>query len=585
MARHELDALRPTGLQTPTRKPSHHNAELLQKTAGYSPIAVAYYPVVTGWMKFTSSREKDRVAKRRKVEKFSHRAKPAGQRLLTPLFEERLMRPDHAMSGALPQEDFRIKIGTDALATQTQPSRPSHSRASTSMRQPSMEYGPLSEESMLLGDEADSFEAYDVVESSEMPPEGDIKHADMLSVLAAYSTSAQQVFEPREARILNGEVPYSMVPCSPDEGSHRNDPGPSRSLSSATSRLPGVLHSTRYSFDDFDGTNPAPGSAPHMRLTSVADSEPYTPSHHAATATPERTADEEDEEIWRNLLNIIQHTSSHASLAALRSSSLHLTTSSKSHRPDLRDLGVACNDDAPLLSTPRGAGTQGPALAHGEVASQEQTIITQSPPASLKQIVRLAERPVIVLDSRTENDPDDSAWRAFIIGSEDDGSESSRYLITAGSHEVGETIYQPPTVQSSSFATSGLGTSANATQGDTHFVSGTTLPGDSQTSLSHRLQLLRQASAVLESPIPAVATPDDDIENVSSPLHRMKRPANSHAGPMRIQSRRQFVVPKADPVASTGNGSFRRRVKRRNAIACREHDIFDLIDSDGRSLS
>ncbi|KAK1071723.1 hypothetical protein LTR12_005225 [Friedmanniomyces endolithicus] len=510
-------------------------------------------------MSFTSSRDKDRVAKRRKVARSSHRAKPAVQRLLTPLFEERLLRPNRTMSGALPQDDFHIKIGTDALATQTQPSRPSHSRANTSMRQPSTEFGPLSEESMLLGDEGDSFEAYHVVDPLRLTP---------------------QVSETREGRSPPEETRISLVPCSVA--------GSSRAPSSPMARLVGAFRDgRRHSHDMSD--NIAPASTSYMCSSPVADGEPDTHPYHDILSVPKCVANEGDDEMWRKILHIQQYIPSHASLEALRSSSLHITTSSNSHYAGLCDPNLDDhNDDMPLLSTPRGAGTQGAPLTHPDVASQVRTKITQSPSASLEQILRLAELPALVDNQTADDDADDSAWRDFIIGSGDDDSEVSQPLITADLLNIREPTDEVATARLYSPATSGLGTSANATQGDISFVSGTTLLGGSQMSPPHELQLSRETLVKPDSFANAETTHEDDIEEASSPLHNKRHRANIHAEPVRIQSKRQFVGPKAKPAALVGKGRDMRRIKRRGATVWRQHDkhdIYDLIDSDGRSLA
>ncbi|KAK0291196.1 hypothetical protein LTR35_001918 [Friedmanniomyces endolithicus] len=480
-------------------------------------------------MTFTPSHYKGRVAKRRKVAKSRNRAKPAGQRLLTPLFEERLLRPNHTMSGALPQDDFHFKFGTDALATQTQLSRPSHSRANTSMRQPSTEFGPLSEESMLLGDEGDSFEAYNIVDPLRLPP---------------------QISELLEGRSLPEETRISLVPCSVAGDCCSEATSPSRAPSPPMARLADAFQEGHHFHDVSDNVDPAIASASHVCSSPVPIRQPDTLPDHVATLTPKCAANEKDDEIWRNLLHIQQYTPSHASLEALRSSSLHGTTSSNSHRPAL--WGPDSEDhnyDVLLLSTPRGAGTQVVPLKHPDVASQGRSKIVQAPSASLEQILRLAELPVLVDNQTADDDADDSAWRDFIIGSADDDSEVSQPLITADLLNIREPTDEFATARLSSPATSGLGTSANATQGDTNLVSGTPLRSGSQGSPPNEIQLSTEAFGVLDSLAPAETTYDDDIEDVSSPLRHKRHGANVHAEPVRIQRRRQFVVPKAQPAS------------------------------------
>lgn len=105
--------------------------------------------------KFPSHRDKDRIGKRRKVEKSRvEQLRDPAPRPLSPVFQERHRPFEPLMSGALPQEEIDIKIGTDAFASQTQTIRPSVTPANTSMRPPST---VLSEESMLLDVDTDGF--------------------------------------------------------------------------------------------------------------------------------------------------------------------------------------------------------------------------------------------------------------------------------------------------------------------------------------------------------------------------------------------------------------------------------------------
>ncbi|RMY64535.1 hypothetical protein D0864_12326 [Hortaea werneckii] len=109
-------------------------------------------------LEFSSTVDKDRVGKRRKIHKLAQRSKPAVRRLLTPLFEEAPAPQGAAMRTTLPIDEMRIKVGTDAFESQTQRSRNSPKHTATSMRHPSVEFGPISEESMLLGDSYEDFQ-------------------------------------------------------------------------------------------------------------------------------------------------------------------------------------------------------------------------------------------------------------------------------------------------------------------------------------------------------------------------------------------------------------------------------------------
>ncbi|KAK4546838.1 hypothetical protein LTR36_001570 [Oleoguttula mirabilis] len=302
-------------------------------------------------MKFPSSRDKDRIGKRRKVERTGNRAKPAGRRLLTPLFDERLPRVDALMSGALPADDFRIKIGTDALASQTQRSRRSHTPQHTSVRQPSTEFGPLSEESMLLGADGDSSEAGKAVRNPFVTQHGAAQAPSMVamagskfleaddSVLASPEVHVES-WQPSEAGEGRAEIYHpdqGAVPAKTLVNTHG-----ARSVPQWKEADP--RHNHR------DPIDPA-SNMQHFGQLDEAEN-----SHVKSSAHPAEDSDDGDDDTWRQLMKIQQYTSSHASIVALRSSSQHNTTSGSSHRP-LLDRHEACEDMS--LSTPRGAGTQG----------------------------------------------------------------------------------------------------------------------------------------------------------------------------------------------------------------------------------
>lgn len=105
--------------------------------------------------RFPSHSDKDRIGKRRKVEKSRvEQLRDPAPGPLSPIFQEKHRHFEPLMSGALPHEEIEIKIGTDAFASQTQTIRPSATPANTSMRPPST---VLSEESMLLDVDTDGF--------------------------------------------------------------------------------------------------------------------------------------------------------------------------------------------------------------------------------------------------------------------------------------------------------------------------------------------------------------------------------------------------------------------------------------------
>ncbi|KAK4896127.1 hypothetical protein LTR27_005984 [Elasticomyces elasticus] len=523
-------------------------------------------------MTYQSSRDRDRIAKRRRVDKSNHRAKPAQQRVQTPLFDERLMRPDHVMSGALPQQEFRIKFGTDALASQTQLSRPSHSRPNTSMRQPSTEFGPLSEESMLMGSEADSFEVLDVdgLQQTPLPDHVEQSRADIHTNLTAQFRPPSSPMRPlaEESREdldahADLDVRYSRVNAvlSP-------------AVAQAALLLPDVTLRTAHPVDDDD-----PTAFSHRPPASSTGSDYYQPEEAIAMKSDAHKSIEDDS-MWRNILHIKNLTSSHASVAAVKSSSLHNTTSSHENRSIFHDIAAHEAEHAPLLSTPVGVGTQGAPLTRAATTSQAKSSDAQSPSASLAQIARLAEQPAPEDEKREEADQDESIWRTFIVGSDDGSSECSQQHVRTRSHAVVDSMHEHVDVQLSSHATSGLGTSANATQGDTLFVTPTKMSRDTQQPHSWSTHDTPGVSGSLARTNDEV---EDDIEDPESPP-RARSKTNIHAGPHHILSHKRFLPPKTGRRPVLQSADVVKHLKRRVSTKHRTHDIYDLVDSDGVSL-
>ncbi|KAK3640940.1 hypothetical protein LTR56_011590 [Elasticomyces elasticus] len=524
-------------------------------------------------MTYQSPGDRDRIAKRRRVDKTRHRAKPAQQRVQTPLFDERLPRPDHVMSGALPQQEFRIKIGTDALASQTQLSRPSHSRPNTSMRQPSTEFGPLSEESMLMGSEADSFEVLDVGTIQQMPLSDHVEQsrADIHTNLTAQFRPPSPPMRPltEESREdldahADLDVRYSGVNAvlSP-------------AVAQAALLPPDVKHRTAHPVDDDDPT----AFTSHRPPASSTSSDFHQPEEAIAMKSDAHKSIEDDS-MWRNILHIKNLTSSHASVAAVKSSSLHNTTSSHENRSIFRDIAAHDAEHVPLLSTPVGAGTQGAPLTRAATTSQTQSSTVQSPSASLAQIARLAEQPAPKDEKKEEADQDESIWRAFIVGSDDGSSECSQQQVPTRLHAVLDTMHENVDVQLSPHATSGLGTSANATQGDTLFVTPTRMRKDTQQPHSWSTH---DTPEVPGSPARTEDEIEDDIEDSESPQRAFSK-TNIHAGPHHILSHKRFLPPKTGRRPVLRSVDVVKPLNRRVSTKHRTHDIYDLVDSDGGIL-
>ncbi|KAK3686916.1 hypothetical protein LTR37_019358 [Vermiconidia calcicola] len=372
-------------------------------------------------MNFLGSHDKEHIGKRRKIEKSGPRtSKPAGRRLVTPLFEQRLAPEDYTTNGGIQLNEVLVKIGTDALVSQTQRTNRSQTPGQVSVRQPSTEFGPLSEEPMLLGADGDSFEA---LGSTEVPSyAGDVVVPESEAALGlAGSQPIHDIQHVPESAKMHAAVDwYELYLTSPSSGDHANS-AHSAFLSDRIPNSQGHGLCAQNLHHDGEGVEVVAASFMQPPYDSRVD-----------VGTTQSQSDDNDR-IWRKFMNIRQNTSSHVSMAALKSSSLHLTTSDSSHRPKPNvedDLGY---ESQAQPSAPKGAGTQTSKFRHGQELVDGMSLSSpansvQSRSASLKQITKLAEQPTLQYLQDQEQRDDDALWRSFIIRSQDESDDSPRYL-------------------------------------------------------------------------------------------------------------------------------------------------------------
>lgn len=458
-------------------------------------------------LKFRSSKDKDRVGKRRKIDKAgSHQGKAADRHLLSPLFEDRLTHPDYETRGALPAEHLHIRVGTDALET-TQRSCQTHDPRATSLRAPSTEFGPLSEESMLLGADGDIFEAGDSPQPlgfhnclSAPPAPSMVVRAESL-----LSTDSQPM-TPQQAPLpaIMDTVSFAVIP-------HEADP--------------------------------------------QQQSEP-APEHYASI--------ENGEKAWRGLLDIKPLASSRASVAALKSSSQHVTiTESGSRDGHIQGLHAPVSvAEGESFSSPIGPGT---AQGNGYTGTLEDSAIIDSPSASLKQITGLAAQPVDSKQLVKEEADDNALWKEFVLHSQDEDSEDSLTRWTFGND--GE---EPAHSYLPSVDVSGLGTSNEATVGDTVFVSGSTSSRVSKSIYERTAGLPIAANRKLD---------EDNIEDAQLWVPSPRRRSNIHAPATSVLNPRRFKRPKREAAPPKLKPSRFRHVREAEA-AQRSHSVYDIPQSE-----
>ena len=347
---------------------------------------------------------------------------------------------------------------------------------------------------MLLGEEGDAFEDWRLRRDDPHAAEADMPDAESLTVLAGSQmpfdvqqtpeapemqmvSTAPKINPPRHMDQYHGMLEFTrdladFVPNS----EHSEELDTSKGVGVGT-RLSGELSKAKGG----DVSQPEKRSGPAPQTNVVA-------------------ADiERDDKVWRDLMNITQQSSSHTSVAALKSSSLRITTSENSHHHLLGITSGMSHESHPSVSTPKGAGTQASMLRHPDSAevineSPRTTAHPHSPSASLRQIIDLAERPPPPAPHVEEEADDNVLWKQFIIGSQDsfeDPLQSHDHKpLPVQDHESSIAT----NARSSLFAISGLETSDKSTIGESLFASASGPSGTSKTLSKSKLKKFTQSN-------------------------------------------------------------------------------------------
>ena len=398
---------------------------------------------------FPTAGDKDRVGRRRKIKNSSAtRTKAAQQRLVTPLFEEHLKPNAYLMSGALSPEHedhVEIRVGTGAFDSQSRPSRRSNTSRNASMAAHSTALSCLSEESMLLGADGDTFDADQV----EVPAYIRNGHEDRETTVRPTSPEACQT-EPNQLGESFSRVREHSLTLEDGPGIQQYR---TRNVDESLSSIACARESDHQVIADRpDDVYAAPGSEIRNAhdtwlakgMENIDTNVPVDPHIVATSPDQEDALAADTEQAWRRLMGI--QSESYTSKKALDSSSEHMSTSETTQRvdPDKFQCGagvrVANIDTRPYRS------------------ALDQSRPTQAPD-------KLATSPQRSPHSNrdAENNTDNEAlWREFIIGSQD--SESGDELHSAwqrSRQNLRKSSEQPQSPQ-----VSGLGTSDQATRGE-----------------------------------------------------------------------------------------------------------------------
>ena len=457
-------------------------------------------------LNFPATSNNERVGRRKKIKRAPAQAsKPAQQRLLTPLFEERLQANDYMMSGALPPSSdgkIEIKVGTDAFDSQTCPSHKSQVSRNASVCSQSTALSRLSEKSMLLG------------------PDGDTFDANLVEVQPFHARYDESVEPPghRENMPLYG-VGRSTQATRGHSPAYSNQTALQQLAVSSFSdhSMLTAEHSQRIDLQDEDTLADTPCDAPQPREVKPAggiDSSTKAPelsSSHPVTSPDQNDPDSEAETAWRRLMGIATQVASSASIKALNSMSEHVTASESPCTANPDRVGIF--DMA--ASSPR---SEGPNLSeHGSENNDLPLVVGSHHPA--EPPVATAQLPVQPSHIIPEDDHGESLWRDFIIGSQD--SESEDELHSAWQRKRKRKRRSSSSQKSRSLQLSGLGTSDKATQGGTVALSS---PSFVPIELDES-DLLHERSEGIESLPPNFAAESRGTRNIhaSSPMRWLSK--------------------------------------------------------------
>ncbi|CAK4031233.1 Hypothetical predicted protein [Lecanosticta acicola] len=366
--------------------------------------------------RFPSHRDKDRIGKRRKIDKprlnqTEHTAPPPPP---SP-FRERHRPFGALMSGALQQEDINVEIGTGAFDSQTQYTRPSALPANTSMRRPSTDVLALSEQSMLMDVDDHGF----AIENDE----AEVKCSntgDGIFAQDPWAHQATSLYTQTQEDVFDYEYQAN------DYRGHRPD------------NLNGADPRDQYDWNETPGLPPQHHEAPSEGGSEGVIAVTKLPqSAHAEREQHQERSEDEDDQVFQRLEQYGQSGYENTSMVPLQSSALRLPPSGvlsglsqltgRRAMPDsgaqlhnAPDNGHGARDDAPFESASeellddREHHFQESAPSHPNASASQSA---QDVPAGSGELFKY-------YDSTTN---DEELWKAFVLGdTESEVSESAR---------------------------------------------------------------------------------------------------------------------------------------------------------------
>lgn len=495
-------------------------------------------------MNFPVVGDKDGVGRRKKVKRSSATfPKAAHRRLLTPLFEERLEPAAYLMSGALPpahDAHIEIKVGTGAFDSQSRPSRRSRSKSNTPRN---LSVGPqstilshLSEESMLLGADGDTFDADQVKVPEYMQNEREGRGAVVRLSSPCYGVSYDDENEHHGrtygddlARIESPEL-QQLQAWTDDRDICSTANPPLSSANTALISRPAISGSNIWDADNAEH----PCDLGHAIRN--------TPASPLLLATPadEHAIRSDAEKAWRQLMGIPTQSESFTSNKALDSSSQHMTTSETERRAVPYGKQHEASFDYVTTFTPEAGISSLDHIDLGQYRSTSDQPHLAVVPGMPETSAQPPTRSPVDIEDHSDNE---ALWREFIIGSQDSQSEDE--IHSAWQRSRGRT--QQSSEQPRSLQISGLGTSDQATKGEAVIASSTPF---AVTDVDFENEPDRR---------------EDSGEDVSpEPTSTSNSPRNIHVRSTKKLDPRRFKRPRDRHAVATRGGN--RVVSRRRSL-------------------
>lgn len=210
---------------------------------------------------------------------------------------------------------------------------------------------------------------------------------------------------------------------------------------------------------------------------------------------------------------------------------------------------------------------------------------TQRPSASLTQIRHLAQIPDLYAKQPFVNDEDEdnAIWRQFITGSQSTEPDVPHHLQSSVEPDMlGLTSQRHP-----SPVISGLGTSDEATQGMSLFLTDALAPSSDVGKDDARLPMEEQAatSVTTRETFESLEVEDDTIEDV--PATRTNPRKNIQATSLMPLNPKRFKRGVQNPRGVLRKQPVQPTVTLRSKLdpGLKRRSVYDLVDSDGMSLS